>query len=106
MPRGSSYRTNPANASSAIFASGDESIGSFARSGTTVTVSTGRPHGVIGGDRSFVTGTGTMDGNAFSCVRGPPLIPSRIPGQRHGPDDGSYRKHSAATFAQAGILSR
>src|SRR6267143_990518 len=64
MPAGQfPYRTNPANASSAIFGLPEMmSIGNFARSATTVTVTTIEPHGLSAADKIFVTGTGAVDG--------------------------------------------
>src|SRR2546425_12432064 len=66
MPAGQfPYRTNPANASSAIFGLPEMmSIGSFTRNAAgTVTVTTVEAHGVAAGDRVFVTGTGgAVDG--------------------------------------------
>src|SRR2546425_270518 len=109
MPAGQfPYRTNPANASSAIFGLPEMmSIGSFARSGTTVTVTTVEAHGVAAGDRVFVTGTGTMDGTAFTVLGSPAPTANTFAytgGSGTGPTNGSYRKHSAATFTQAGTL--
>src|SRR5437870_89659 len=96
MPAGQfPYRTNPANASTAIFGLPEMmSIGSFARSGTTVTVSTVEPHGVIAGDRVFVTGTGagTMDGNAFLVSAATANTFAYTGGSGTGPTNGSYRK--------------
>src|SRR5439155_2510906 len=105
MPAGQfPYRTNPAHASTAIFGLPEMmSIGSFTRSGT-VTVTTVEAHGVAPNDRVFVTGTGTMDGNAFLVSAATANTFAYTGGSGTGPTNGSYRKHSAATFAQSGSL--
>src|SRR3989441_731648 len=106
MPAGQfPYRTNPANASSAIFGLPEMmSLGSFARSGTTVTVTTVEAHGVAAGDRVFVTGTGTMDGTAFLVSAATANTFAYTGGSGTGATNGSYRKHSTGTFTQAGTL--
>ncbi len=73
MPAGQfPYRTNPANASTAIFGLPEMmSIGSFARTSTTVTVTTIEPHGLSAADKIFVTGTGAVDGTVFTVLGSP-----------------------------------
>jgi type IV pilus assembly protein PilY1 len=49
------YRTNPANASTAVFGLPEMmSMGTFTRSGTTVTVTTLGPHEMVNGDQIYV----------------------------------------------------
>jgi len=110
MPAGQfPYRTNPANASTAIFGLPEMMpIGSFARSSTTVTVTTVEPHGLAAADRIFVTGTGAVDGTLFT-VLGSPAPTATTFAYTSGSGtltarNGAYRKHNAATFAQAGTL--
>jgi type IV pilus assembly protein PilY1 len=71
MPAGQvPYRTNPANASTAVFGLPEMmSMGSFARSGSVVTVTTVEAHGLTTSDKVYVTGTGVVDtGNACASV--------------------------------------
>src|SRR2546428_325267 len=110
MPAGQfPYRTNPANASSAIFGLPEMmSIGSFARSGSAVTVTTVEPHGLVAStDKIFVTGTGTtMDGTVFTVASVPNSTTFTYSNASSGATvTGSYRKHTAATFTQAGALA-
>src|SRR5438045_588690 len=52
------YRTNASNSSAAIFGLPEMmAIGSFSRSGTTITVTTVEPHGLATNDHVYVTGT-------------------------------------------------
>jgi len=109
MPAGQfPYRTNPANASTAIFGLPEMmSIGSFARSGTAVTVTTVEPHGLVAPtDKIFVTGTGTtMDGTVFTVASVPNSTTFTYSNASSGATiTGSYRKHTAATFRQATTL--
>src|SRR2546425_1552188 len=109
MPAGQfPYRTNPANASTAIFGLPEMmSIGSFTRGGSTVTVTTVEAHGVAAGDKVFVTGTSSMNGTVFTVLGSPAPTANTFAytsSGTAGTSNGSYRKDSAATFAQAGTL--
>src|SRR5256885_9816926 len=54
------YRTNASNSSAAIFGLPEMmSIGSFSRSGSTITVTTVEAHGLATNDHIYVTGTGS-----------------------------------------------
>src|SRR6202165_3366716 len=110
MPAGQfPYRTNPANASTAVFGLPEMmSMGSFARSGTTVTVTTTEAHGVAAGNNVFVTGTGTVDGTVFTVLASPAPTANTFAytsgSGTLGATNGSYRKHTAATYTQVGAL--
>src|SRR3989449_372653 len=110
MPAGQfPYRTNPANASSAIFGLPEMmSIGSFTRNAAgTVTVTTVEAHGVAAGDRGFVTGTGgAVDGTVFTVLASPAPTANTFAytsgSGALGAMNGAYRKHSSASlFAPA-----
>jgi Tfp pilus tip-associated adhesin PilY1 len=100
------YRTNPSNSSKAIFGLPEMmSIGTFSRSGTTVTVTTTAPHGLTTGNTVFVTGVSTSsvntnaavvtvtNANTFTYTSGTSgTVSART---------GSFRAHSSGTWAIA-----
>jgi len=95
------YRTNPANASTAIFGLPEMmSIASFARSGSTVTATTVEAHGLTTSDRVFVTGTSNVN---VTCV---PVTGATTNTFTYGTGssgtvsatNGSYRKCVAGTW--------
>jgi len=101
MPAGQfPYRTNPANASTAIFGLPEMmSIGSFTRSGGTATVTTIEAHGLTTSDKVYVTGTGMnvtcaavtgVTANTFTYASGSGSATT-----------GSYRKCDAGSFVRA-----
>lgn len=101
------YGTNPSNASTAIFGLPEMmSIGSFSRSGTTVTATTLEPHGLATGNAVYVTGTGTaIDGTAFTVTSVPSSTTFTYTTSTSGTitaRNASYRRHRNATFIQAG----
>jgi type IV pilus assembly protein PilY1 len=111
MPAGQfPYRTNPANASTAIFGLPEMmSIGSFSRSGSTVTVATVEAHGLAVNDWIFTTGTSTagVDLNAVQVASVPNATSFTYTSTSSGTvaaRNGSYRKHTAGTFSQGGTL--
>lgn len=106
MPAGQfPYRTNPANASTAIFGLPEMmSIGSFSQSGSTVTVTTVEAHGLAVNDRIYVIGTGTsMDGVMYAVASVPSTttFSYAAPSANFGATPGSYRKHSTGTATPA-----
>src|SRR5882762_1532768 len=97
------YRTHASNSSAAIFGLPEMmSIGSFSRSGTTITVTTVEAHGLATNDHIYVTQTGSasfdnnnatitfIDANRFSYTGG---------NQDSSPRNGFYRKHVVLTSA-------
>jgi type IV pilus assembly protein PilY1 len=99
------YRTNPSNSSTAIFGLPEMmSIGSFGRSGTTVSVSTVEAHGLTTSDRVYVFGTNSVDvncvavtgttANSFTYTTG---ASGTVSGTT-----GSYRKCVQASFSLSG----
>jgi type IV pilus assembly protein PilY1 len=102
------YRTNPSNASTAIFGLPEMmSIGSFSRSSSTVTVTTVEPHGLAVNDWIYVTGTGTgsVDLTAVRVATVPSTTSFTYASTSSGTmnaTNGFYRKHASATFTQSG----
>ena len=104
MPAGQfPYRTNPANASTAIFGLPEMmSIGSFTWSSKTVTVTTIEPHGLTTSDTVYVTGTAgaSMDVicAAVTVVTANTFTYASNSGSA---STGSYRKCDAGSFVRA-----
>ena len=103
------YRTNASSASTIVTFGLPEMmpIGSFSRSGTTVTVNTVEPHGLTTSDRIFVTGTGTASIDlGFVAVASIPnanrfTYTSTASGTVTS-RNGFYRKYGPGSFARSG----
>jgi len=110
MPAGQfPYRTNPANASTAVFGLPEMmSIGSFSSSGTTVTVTTVEPHGLVAGgtpDKVYVTGTASFN---VTCVPVTAVTTNTFTytASSGSATNGSYRKCASGTWtSSAGVVT-
>jgi type IV pilus assembly protein PilY1 len=103
------YRTNASGASTVVSFGLPEMmpIGSFSRSGTTVTVNTVEAHGLTTADKIFVAGTGTASIDlTFVAVASVPnanrFTYTSTASGTVAARNGSYRKYGPGTFARSG----
>lgn len=99
------YRTNPSNASTAIFGLPEMmSIASFTRSSTTVTATTVEAHGLTTSDRIYVPSPSSVAVNcvAVTSVTANSFTYTTSTSGTVSPTNGSYRKCLAGSWAISG----
>jgi Tfp pilus tip-associated adhesin PilY1 len=98
------YRTNAANASTAIFGLPEMmSIGSFVRSGSTVTVTTLETHGLTTSNTVFVTGIASVNVTCAAVTAATPYTFTYTSGTSGtvSATTGSYRRCVSGNFIRA-----
>jgi type IV pilus assembly protein PilY1 len=107
MPAGQvPYRTNPANASTAVFGLPEMmSIGSFTRSASVVTVTTVEAHGLTTSDKVYVTGTGGLVDTGSACASVTSVTTNTfnysIGSGTVSATNGTYRKCASGTWTRS-----
>jgi Tfp pilus tip-associated adhesin PilY1 len=101
------YRTNPANASTAVFGLPEMmSIGTFSQTGTTVSATTLQPHGLTTSDKVYVTGTSSLNATCVAVASVPTstTFTYALASATVAATAGSYRKCVSGSFTRAATI--